>query len=49
MGEKDEGFIGTIIKDTGTITTVGAEWKQGREVGRVGVVGSGGGGKGRKL
>ena len=23
MGEKDEGFIGTIIKDTGTITRGG--------------------------
>ena len=47
MGEKGEGFTGTTIKDTWTITgEVG--WKQGREVGKVGVVGRGGG-NGRKL
>ena len=37
MGEKGEGFTGTTIKDTWTITRV--EWKQGREVGRAGVLG----------
>ena len=42
MGEKCEGFEGTIIKDTWTITR-GEGWKQGREVGRAGVVGRGGG------
>ena len=35
-----EGFAGTIIKDTWTITRGG--WKQGKEVGRAGVVGNGG-------
>ena len=34
---KGEGFAGTIIKDTWTITRGG--WKQGREVGRAGVRG----------
>ena len=43
MGEKGGGFAGTIIKDTRTITNVG--WKQGKEVGRAGVVGRGGGRK----
>ena len=38
---KGEGFAGTIIKDTWTITRGG--WKQGREVGRAGVLGKGGG------
>ena len=41
MGEKGEGFTGTIIKDIWTI--MWWEWKQGREVGRAGVVGMGGG------
>ena len=41
-----EGFTGTIIKDTWTITREG--WKRGREVGRAGWWG-GVGGKGRKL
>ena len=41
MGEKGEGFTGTIIKDIWTITRRG--WKRGREVGRAGVVGRGGG------
>ena len=40
MGEKGEGFTGTIIKDTWTITM--RRWEQGRVVGGVG-------GKGRKL
>ena len=40
MGEKGEGFAGTIIKDTWTIIR---EWKQGREMERAGVVGRGGG------
>ena len=40
MGGKGEGFTGTIIKDTWTVTKGG--WKQEREVGRVGVVGRGG-------
>ena len=44
-GEKDEGFAGTVIKDTWTTTRRGGN---GREVGRAGVVGRGGG-KGRKL
>ena len=39
--EKGEGFAGTIIKDTWTITR--GEWKQGREVGMAGVGGRGGG------
>ena len=39
MGEKGEGFTGTIIKDTWTITRRG--WKQGRELGGAGVVGRG--------
>ena len=43
MGEKDEGFAGTTIKDTWTITRGG--WTQGRERGRVGVVERGGGEK----
>ena len=43
MGEKGEGFRATIIKDIWTITR--GRWKQGREVGRAGVVE----GKGRKL
>ena len=38
MGEKGEGFTGTIIKDTWTITR-GGGWKQGKEVGRAGVGG----------
>ena len=37
MGGKGEGFTGTIIKDPRTITSGG--WKQGKEVGRAGVVG----------
>ena len=41
MGGKGEGFTGTIIKDTWTITR--GKWKQGREVERGGVVGRGGG------
>ena len=41
MGGKGEGFTGTIIKDIWTITRRG--WKRGREVGRAGVVGRGGG------
>ena len=40
MGGKGEGFTGTIIKDTWTVTKGG--WKQESEVGRVGVVGRGG-------
>ena len=44
-GEKGEGFAGTTIKDTWKITR---GWKQGREVGKAGVVGRRGG-KGRKL
>ena len=47
MGEKGEGFTGTTIKDTWTITR-GGRWKQGREVGKAGVWGRVGG-KGRKL
>ena len=43
---KGEGFAGTIIKDTRIITRGGG--KQGRDVGRVGVVRRGGG-KGRIL
>ena len=43
---KGEGFAGTIIKDRWTITRGG--WKQGREVGRAGVMRRGGG-KGGKL
>ena len=39
IGKKGEGFAGTIIKDTWTITR--GEWKQGREVGRAEVVGRG--------
>ena len=38
---KGEGFAGTIIKDTWAITR--GVWKQGREVGRAGMVGRGGG------
>ena len=45
MEEKGEGFAGTMIKDTWTITR-GVETREG--VGRAGVVGRGGG-KGRKL
>ena len=41
MGEKGEGFTGTIIKDTWIITRWGG-WKKGKEVGRAGVVGRGG-------
>ena len=41
MEENGEGFTGTIMKDTQTITKV--EWKLGREVGRAGVMGKGGG------
>ena len=37
-----KGFAGTIIKDTWTLTREG-RWKQGREVGRAGMVGRGGG------
>ena len=44
-GEKGKGFIGTIIKDIWTITRGGGN---GRQVGRAGVMGRGGG-KGRKL
>ena len=39
MGEKGEGFTGTIIKDIWTKT---GEWKWGREVGRGGMVRRGG-------
>ena len=39
MGEKGEGFTGTIIKDIWTTTRGG--WKWGREVGRVRAVGRG--------
>ena len=39
-GGKGEGFTGTSIKDTWTITRRG--WKQGRKVGRAGMVGRGG-------
>ena len=46
MGEKGEGFTGTMIKDTWTITRGGQ--KQGREVGRAGMEGRRGG-EGRKL
>ena len=45
MGEKGEGFIGTMIKDIWRITRGG--WKWGKKVGRVGVGGEEG--KGRKL
>ena len=38
MWEKGEGFTGTTIKDTWTITRRG--WKQGEYTGRAGVVGS---------
>ena len=48
MGEKGEVFTGTTIKDTWTVTRWMGGWKQRREVGRAGVVGSDGG-KGRKL
>ena len=41
MGEKGEGFTGTIIKDIWT--TRRGWWKWGREVGRAGVVGRGAG------
>ena len=47
MGENGEGFTGSILKDTWTIT-MGAGWKLGKEVGRT----REGGrvwGKGRKL
>ena len=40
-GEKGEGFTGTIIKDTWTITR--GVWKQGKEVGTAGVLGRFGG------
>ena len=40
MGEKGEGFTGTNIKDTWTITR--KRWKLGKVVGRDGVVGRGG-------
>ena len=43
IGGKGEGFAGTIIKCTWTITR--GSWKQGREVGRAGVVGRHGGGR----
>ena len=36
-GEKGKGFAGAIIKDTWIITR--GCWKQGREVGRAGVLG----------
>ena len=39
MGEKGEGFTGTIIKDKWTTTR--GEWEWGREAGRAGVVGRG--------
>ena len=39
IGDKGEGFAGTIIKDTWTITR--EAWKQGREVERAGVLGWG--------
>ena len=39
-GEKGEGFVGTIMKDTWTITKGG--WKQGREMESAGVLGWGG-------
>ena len=45
-GEKGEGFVGTIIKDTWTITGGGGGNR--REVGRAGGW-AGVGGKGRKL
>ena len=41
MEERGEVFSGTTIKDTWTKPRRG--WKQGREVGMVGVWGSGGG------
>ena len=41
MREKGDGFAGTIIKDTWTITRWGVE--TGREVGRAGVLAWGGG------
>ena len=44
MGEKGEGFSGTTIKDTGTITRGGGG--NGREMGMAGVVG---GDNGRKV
>ena len=46
MKARGKGFTGTIIKDIWT--TKRGVWKQGKEVGRVGVVGRDGG-KGRKL
>ena len=41
MGEMGEGFTGTIMKDTWTITR-GWGWKQEREVGKTVVVRRGG-------
>ena len=41
LGEKGEGLAGTIIKDTWTIT--GGRSGNGREVGRAGGLGWGGG------
>ena len=41
VGEKGEGFAGTIMKDTWTITGGGRGWKHGRDIGRAGVVGRG--------
>ena len=35
-GENDEGFVGTIIKDTWTIMGWGRRLGNGREVGRAG-------------
>ena len=40
MWKKHEGFAGTIIKDTWTISM--REWKQGSEVRKAVVVGRGG-------
>ena len=47
MGKKGEGFTGTI-NYKGHMDDNKGGWKQGREVGRAGVVGRGGG-EGRKL
>ena len=38
MGEKGEGFTGTTIKDTWTVTR---GYGNGREVGKVGLMGRG--------
>ena len=43
MGEKGEGFAGTIIRDTWTTNREGGG--NGRKVGRAGVLGWGGGGR----